>query len=229
MTTLRVSEIFHSLQGEGTNVGVPCSFLRLAGCNLSCGWCDSKYTWDFDNYDYDTEVSELSLDQIAEQLRLTTHLVITGGEPMLQHKRLPPLLSALKARTPQLFVEMETNGTLAPTAALADVDQWNVSPKLGHAGDPLSRRLVRPALQAFRQQPNALLKFVVEAESDLEEIAQIVAQLDWPKKRVLLMPQARTPAELNERLAWLAGRCVSAGYRLSPRLHIEIWGDRRGV
>jgi 7-carboxy-7-deazaguanine synthase len=229
-SALRVSEIFHSLQGEGPNAGQPCSFLRLSGCNLTCSWCDSKYTWDFENYDIRQEVKHLAIEEVVTELADTSHLVITGGEPLLQHKRLSVLLDALDAKRPNIFVEVETNGTVLPGAALgARVNQWNVSAKLSSAGDPLSKRIVPQALQAFGSRENAFLKLVVQHDADLEEATQLVETLRWPTSRVLLMPQARTGAELSALTPWVVNACIARGYRYSPRLHIAIWGERRGV
>ncbi|MEN9577020.1 MAG: hypothetical protein RJA70_29 [Pseudomonadota bacterium] len=228
--SLRVSEIFHSLQGEGPNAGTPCSFLRLADCNLSCAWCDSSYTWNFEKYDRETEVKQLSVTEVAEQLAPCNHLVITGGEPLLQQKRIPLLLQALDSKRAGRCVEVETNGTLLPNDALwARINQWNVSPKLGNAKDPLSRRILRPTLSVFSASDRAYLKLVVESDEDLSEARELVDALNWPKSRVLLMPQARTPAELAALSPWVAAACIANGFRYSPRLHIALWGERRGV
>src|ERR1044072_5713610 len=95
---LRISEIFYSLQGEGKNIGTPVVFLRTALCNLKCTWCDTKYTWDWDNYDYKKEVKELDLASICEFIFSfkVKHLVVTGGEPLLQQNRLAQVLSMVK-------------------------------------------------------------------------------------------------------------------------------------
>ena len=65
---MRISEIFESVQGEGTNAGKDSIFIRTALCNLKCSWCDTKYTWDWDNFAYDVEVHDMSIDQIKEKL-----------------------------------------------------------------------------------------------------------------------------------------------------------------
>ncbi len=83
-------EIFYSLQGEGVTAGTPTVFLRLANCNLSCSWCDTKYTWDWQSYDPQREVMELSDDEAHERILAfeCPHLVITGGEPLMQQRAL---------------------------------------------------------------------------------------------------------------------------------------------
>ena len=110
---MKISEIFKSIQGEGINTGKDVVFLRTALCNLKCSWCDTKYTWDWDNYDYSKEVKELSINQVKDEIEQFNikHLVITGGEPMMQADDLVELLSFLK---PDYFVEVETIGKIVP-------------------------------------------------------------------------------------------------------------------
>ena len=117
-------------------MGVPSIFLRLATCNLQCNWCDTKYTWDWQNFDYQTEVVELDVDDVQRRVLAfdCSHVVITGGEPLLQQDELEPLVASL-ARDGYTF-EVETNGTIAPTfGMLQHIGQWNVSPKLRTSGN----------------------------------------------------------------------------------------------
>jgi 7-carboxy-7-deazaguanine synthase len=135
-------EIFHSVQGEGVSLGVPSVFLRLATCNLACRWCDTKYTWDWANFSYETEVVELEPTTIQQKIQAydCSHVVITGGEPMLQQEGLQPLVESLAAEG--YTFEVETNGTIAPTPGmLRHIEQWNVSPKLRTSGNLLSETL----------------------------------------------------------------------------------------
>ena len=223
-------EIFHSLQGEGAAIGTPSVFLRLALCNLICTYCDTKYTWDWRNYDYKTEVMELSLEQVEENILRygCQHLVITGGEPLLQQKALAPLLRSLKERG--FFFEIETNGTIPPDPPLErEIDQWNVSLKLATSGNARHRREVPQALQFFSRLPNAYFKFVIIENEDLEELSSLMHEYDLPGDRIILMPEGRTPAELQERSKWLSRVCIDQGFRFTPRLHILLWGDERGT
>ena len=130
MVSVKISEIFESIQGEGTNAGKEAIFLRTAECNLRCTWCDTKYTWDWKNYSYDKEVKEITINDIKQILEKSSirHLVITGGEPLMQQDDLVELVTFLK---PEFYVEVETNGTILPNNELTTlVDQWNVSPRL---------------------------------------------------------------------------------------------------
>ena len=229
---LKISEIFASVQGEGRSAGADAVFLRLAMCNLRCDWCDTRYSWDFANFRYDDEVDELDISAVEAQLTATdsppgSHLVITGGEPLLQQPALEALLARLDS---ELFVELETNGTLAPSAAIAPrVNQFNVSPKLDNSKEPERRRLISSSLDALRRTDKAWLKLVVEGEQEHDEIETLVSRFDWPKERVLLMPQAAQRSVLERRAPQVQQLARSLGLGYSPRLHIERWGGRRGV
>ena len=225
-------EIFHSLQGEGATAGTPSVFLRLATCNLSCTWCDTKYTWDFGdlgNYDYDEEVVSLSEEEVQSRIISygCTHLVITGGEPLIQQSALAPLTTSLKELG--FFCEVETNGTLTPLPEMVEgVSQWNVSPKLRNSGNRPTRREVPEALVAFRQLDTAYFKFVVVEPADADEVDAIVKRYVIPPERVILMPEGVTAKAIDERGKWVAMTCAERGYRFSTRLHILLWGDERG-
>src|SRR5690606_33351346 len=133
---LKVSEIFESIQAEGVSAGLPCLFVRLATCNLSCGFCDTAYSWDFDCHDYEHAVREQTVAELGERIATarSDRLVLTGGEPLLQQKAVVELFKQLTSR---LFIEVETNGTVPPLPELAArVNQWNVSPKLANSGEP---------------------------------------------------------------------------------------------
>jgi organic radical activating enzyme len=231
VTSLKVSEIFASVQGEGPSAGAPSVFLRLAQCNLHCSWCDTKYTWDFEAYRYADEVHVESVRDVARRLRemLGDRLVVTGGEPLLQAKSLAELFAELDGdRTP--FVEVETNGTIAPSEALVlRVNQWNVSPKLSNAGDPERLRSKPDVLRAFLATGRAYLKLVVGTPSDADEAESLVRSLAWPRDRVLLMAQASTQKTLSERGPLIAAEALRRGLRYSPRLHVERWDGARGV
>ena len=222
-------EIFRSIQGEGVTAGTPSVFLRLATCNLACTWCDTKYTWDWEQHDYDREVVTLALDDVEERVVSLEcpHLVITGGEPMLQQTTLSPLVLRLRERG--FYCEVETNGTLSPEPGMVDaVSQWNVSPKLANSGNAAARRQIPAALRAFQDLPNAYFKFVVVEPFDVDEVCALAERYDIPAGRVLLMPEGVTPDIVGARGAWLAEACAERGFRFSTRLHILLWGDQRG-
>jgi 7-carboxy-7-deazaguanine synthase len=223
-------EIFLSLQGEGAALGTPSVFLRLATCNLSCTYCDTKYTWDWKNFTYEREVMELTLDVVADRILANGcgHLVITGGEPLLQQRALGSLVGHLKEK--DFSFEVETNGTIVPGPALLDaVDQWNVSPKLVGSGNEDQRRHVPAALRSFSGLPNAYFKFVITNESDILEVQGLMKEYQLRKQQVILMPEGTSAQVLQERGRWLSQVCIDHGLRFSPRLHILLWGDKRGM
>ena len=222
-------EIFYSLQGEGPTAGAPSVFLRLATCNLACSWCDTKYTWDWEHYDYGQEVAAFDADTVLEHiLRFDCQrLIITGGEPLLQQQELVPLVTALKAKEFQF--EVETNGTIIPGSELvAQVDQWNVSPKLRNSGNPTERRELPKVLDAFCQLPSAFFKFVVEEPEDIQKVCTLRDRYNLPAQRIILMPQGQTSDAIRSRSQWISEACIKEGFRFSTRLHILLWGDKRG-
>jgi 7-carboxy-7-deazaguanine synthase len=226
---LKVSEIFDSLQGEGPSTGAPATFLRLALCNLACRFCDTAYTWDFERFRYEEEVSVEPVDALSERLRRAAggRLIVTGGEPLVQWKALEKLFERLPEA---LVIEIETNGTLSPSERLlARVNQWNVSPKLENSGEALEDRIHRAALVTLRDSGRAYLKLVVGSEADAAEAERLARELAWPRERVQLMPLAATREELSARSGLVAKEALARGLRFSSRLHVELWGGRRGV
>ena len=225
---MKISEIFESIQGEGNNAGKPAVFLRTAECNLKCVWCDTKYTWDWKNYDYSKEVNEMSIKEVRQSLEQfrVRHLVITGGEPLMQQDDLAELLTFLK---PKFYVEVETNGTILPNNALSVlVDQWNVSPKTKNSGNPLEMCEDNECYTFFSKKKNCYFKYVVESEDDLIEINQFISKYSLKKDRVLLMTQAITKEEIlaKENNVFTISKKNSLGF--SPRLHVMKWGSQRG-
>ena len=202
--------------------------MRTAECNLKCVWCDTKYTWDWKNYDYSKEVNEMSIKEVRqslEQFRIR-HLVITGGEPLMQQDDLAELVTFLK---PEFYVEVETNGTILPNNALSTlVDQWNVSPKTKNSGNPLEMCEVNECYTFFSKKKNCYFKYVVESEDDLIEINQFISKYNLEKDRVLLMTQAITKEEIlaKENNVFTISKKNSLGF--SPRLHVMKWGSQRG-
>lgn len=222
-------EVFASIQGEGITAGVPSVFVRLAGCNLHCVWCDTKYTWDWVHYDPRREVVGMEAAEVAQQVQRAgpRNVVVTGGEPLLQERELVPFASAVKSEGMRL--EVETNGTIKPGPRLADlVDQWNVSPKLTNSGNPVEDRQVASALGWFARYPKAYFKFVIVEPADVEEAMTLANGFCVPREQVLLMPEGTNVSALTDRSSWLVEKCRDLGVRYSPRLHILIWGDERG-
>jgi len=227
---MRIAEIFYSVQGEGTLVGVPSTFVRTSGCNLRCTWCDTPYT------SWQPEGADQSIDAILNQVRGfgAKHVVVTGGEPMIA-----PGIVSLTERLKQheLHITIETAGTVfAPVIC----DLMSISPKLANS-TPKERDNGRWAAQheRLRYQPEVLrqlmdtypcqLKFVVESPDDIGEIRSMLADLGAGADRVVLMPEGTDPETLRNRGRWIVEICKTEGWRFSPRLHVDLWGNTRGV
>jgi 7-carboxy-7-deazaguanine synthase len=224
MTQLVVSEVFGpTIQGEGPSAGRRAGFVRLGRCNLACTWCDTPYTWDWSRFDPAVELRKVDVAEVVAAVEAmdVPLVVVTGGEPLLQQSALVPLLSALGGRH---RIEIETAGTLAPSPELvALVDQFNVSPKLANSGNPVERRWKPDVLRAFEATGKAVFKFVVADPAELDEVAAFGVAPVW------VMPEGTDPAVVQERLVTLAEPVLARGWNLTPRLHVAIWGDKRGV
>ena len=227
---MKISEIFYSIQGEGILSGMPSVFVRTSGCNLRCVWCDTPYT------SWSPEGIDMPLDEILTAVRAhpAKHAVITGGEPMIA----PDIIRLTeRIRHLGLHVTIETAGTgYHPVAC----DLMSISPKLENS-TPRKREGGKWAAQheRLRYQPDVLkqliseyeyqLKFVVSSPDDMPEIARVLEETGADRSRVVLMPEGVTPEAIRERAPWLTEICKREGFRYSPRLHIDLWGNRRGV
>lgn len=241
-TTPGKPEIFASLQGEGPSLGRPSIFVRLSRCNLACRWCDTAYTWRFtgdnrphrDDRAFERSANQIALDVEDVASRILAfpqdRLVITGGEPLLQGAALAQLVGLLRERRTALHVEIETNGTVAPHAVLDPlVDQYNVSPKLTHSGNPADLALIPARLSAYAADPRAFFKFVAASPGDLAEIEGLQHAHAIPGERLYLMPEGTDSATLRNRSGWLSEACIEHGWRFTDRLHIHLYGDTRGT
>lgn len=227
---MRISEIFYSIQGEGILTGVPSVFVRTSGCNLRCVWCDTPYTsWSPDGID-------MSISEIREAVEKypAGYVVITGGEPMIA-----PDIMRLTESIRQLprHITVETAGTVYHPVAC---DLMSISPKLANS-TPHDRESGKWAVQheRLRYQPEVLkqlmaeyeyqLKFVVASPQDIAEITKMLEEIGADRSRVVLMAEGTSSDVIRERAAWLTEICKSEGFRYSPRLHIDLWGNRRGT
>jgi len=250
-TLLAVSEYFYSLQGEGQTMGVPAIFLRLSGCNLICGgkgaekdgqlhdganWiCDTMEVWmKGESLPFPQLLQRLD-EELAFSQRLAqgVHLVITGGEPLLQDKRIAAFLSFLEQERQGLrpIIEVETNGCFVPSSALLErVSYWNCSPKLQNSGMPAKKRLVPQALQVLAQEKGTIFKFVIAQTSDFEEIQRDFLTPGLIKKeQLVLMPAADSLEALLQHNKMVAEICIREQIRMCSRLHVEIWDQLTGV
>ncbi|MFV2013595.1 MULTISPECIES: 7-carboxy-7-deazaguanine synthase QueE [unclassified Micromonospora] len=225
---LLVAEMFATVQGEGPSCGQQALFVRLSRCNLSCPSCDTPYTWDWSRFDPAREATRRSTDAVLRWVldQPTRLVMVTGGEPLLQQAELVPLLAELAAAGRR--VEVETNGTVVPDPAVADLVDWNVSPKLASFSAPRDqlRRTVGEALEAFARTGRARFKFVASGPADLDEIAGL--QQRFGLDPVWVMPEGTAADQVLTGLRGLADEVVRRGWNLTSRLHVLAWGDTRG-
>lgn len=240
-------EIFFSIQGEGKSIGTPSVFVRTSLCNLHCVWCDTDYTWNwtgtpfrhlndakpgYQKFDKKKWIAECEIDAVAASVAAIPckNVILTGGEPMLQQSALTTLMSALRQQSPDYRFEIETNGTLAPLPEFdAAIDQYNVSPKLENSGNPRRLREKPKACHFFATSPKANFKFVLAEKDDLDEVLSLIFRYDIPPDKVWLMPEGTTAQALSKRRKWLVEICKTHGFRYSDRLHVQIWGAKKGV
>ena len=230
---MRIAEIFHSIQGEGSLLGVPSIFVRTSGCNLRCTWCDTPYA------SWEPEGPQMSVAAVTKKIEGLDcrHLVLTGGEPMVA-AGIDELASAIHGAGRHITIE--TAATVPPNGISCDLA--SLSPKLSNSapGDRLSpawqrrhdeRRwqpdVVRSWIDAYPFQ----LKFVICSAGDLAEMETMVSALGpgVAPDTVFLMPEGITTESLRERAEWLVDICRDRGYRYGYRLQIELFGNTRGT
>jgi 7-carboxy-7-deazaguanine synthase len=209
------------VHGQGSGSGRRCSLVQLGGCNLTCSWCDSAFTWDDTRFDLSRELAQWTVEEIAEQaVRCDPAVVvISGGEPLLQQEN--PAFPALLALLSDREIGLETNGTIAPTnETLRGVSWITVSPKLAHSGDPAWARikgevLIRWGWLARRMDVD--FSFVVRDISDIATISSLARAHGLPESRVWVSPEGTLPSVVLPRLAQIAGPALEAGFNVSPR------------
>jgi len=228
---LNVSEIFVSIQGEGQWTGIPSVFVRLNGCNLRCAWCDTPYT------SWQPEGSDWMFGGLLAQIRRqgTQHVVVTGGEPLLQGS---VVLLMQRLREMEFTTTIETAGTVFLPGIQCNL--MSISPKLAHSVPHRregGRWVVRH--ESLRYNPEAIrqlmkagddyqLKFVVQTVEDMDEVIKIVKEVEADRSKVVLMGEGTDPGTLYERAQWVVEACKYNGFRYSPRLQIDLWGNQRG-
>ncbi len=227
MNSVRIAEIFSSLQGEGQWAGVASTFVRMSGCNLRCAWCDTPYA------SWNPEGEIRSLEDILNQVESLAqeHVVITGGEPMI-FDITPGLTKALKKKGH--VVTIETAGT---RFAEVDADLMSISPKLSNStpegNEAMNHEKIRLELSPLVKlinQYSVQLKFVVTSETDFIEIESLLDRLPpIPKRQIMIMAEGTDIDTVRKRQTWIAPQVISRGWRMTPRLHIELYGNTRGT
>jgi len=234
MNTLRIAEMFTSVQGEGIWLGMPSFFVRISGCNLRCRWCDTPYA------SWEPEGEVLSVEAIAEQVRLSDvdHVVLTGGEPML-FDAIEPLAQLLKVMNK--VITIETAGTVFRTLPC---DLMSISPKLksstplqGEISDSWIRnhertRLNFDVLRKLAETYACQWKFVVDPqetgfEKEIEDVLKDLPVME--PTSLMLMAEGRDAKSIHSKELQLVPLCLKKGWRLTPRFQMDVFGDTRGT
>ena len=229
--SLKISEKFYSIQGEGQTMGVPSIFIRLAGCNLLCkssSWvCDSIAVW---RHGVTTHFKHVLSDIEVERLRNGAHLIFTGGEPLLHQLKIVDYLIYFD-KNYGFFptIEVETNGTVMPSNEMFTyVDYWNCSPKLSNSGEPYEKRVKPKVIEELSLFKDVIFKFVITKDTDVLDITNEYSE-HLSMSDVVLMPSGETRDELKETRKIVIDQCLNLGLRYSERLHIVIWNKKTGV
>jgi organic radical activating enzyme len=259
MTTFLVNEIYPCLQGEGPNLGLPALLVRFQICNLRCVWCDTPYTHTLTSDPADPmgaaaaddptdspqdknkkaqNYQRMSLEQLIETIQKKSpsskHLILSGGEPTLQNLGL-----LMRSLAPLGFHgEVESNATRIPhqdVAGFQEEDylllQWNLSPKMKNSGQALNPAALAHWSALAKTHPRVFFKFVIcepSASADIEEIFELLKTYDIPRERVYWMAEGNT-RESQQNSLWLHDLCLAHGVHYSPRLHVWLFGEQRGV
>ena len=218
---LRVVEVFDSVQGEGALMGLPHTFIRLAGCNLRCRWCDTKYALD------DPGV-EMGVDEVVSKVNCG-YVCITGGEPLLQD--VYDLCRGLFLKGKKVTVE--TNCTVRDKRLDEFVFLYSVSPKLSSSGEGYDDEV----LASYLNLDNVQVKFVVCDDDDFLEVVSIVEKYNtFVRGKVVLQPDGMcSMSEYQKRLGWLCDKVMAcevlvlSDVRVLLQMHKVIWGNKRGV
>lgn len=237
-------EIFATFQGEGRYIGAPAVFIRLSMCNLHCVWCDTPYTWNWERTKFDhvgnkkfnmeEEREEANFPKVVmdikkamKRMKALPHLVITGGEPLLQQNALAELFDYDPIMR-EFFVEVETNGTIIPSISFAkNVSVFNVSPKLESSKNAIKQRRLFSVLRWHAESGKSIFKFVVQNAQDMDEVSALVKELKILPINVYIMPEGTTTKQLQENSHFIIEECKNNGYNFTTRLHVLVYGGAK--
>ena len=233
---LNVTEdVFYSIQGEGLTAGVPAVFLRLGGCVLECAWCDTIAVWKKHQAKNPQDLYRFMVEKgLIEALNNKAHLIITGGEPLMQQKGIVKFLNFCENQHECDYdawvIEVETCGVIMPSKRMFDeVSYWNVSPKLESSKMPLEKRFKPKVLATMLEQPNSIFKFPVADEQDYLGVLKIQKEIEIPSQRIWLMPVCSTVAMHRQQSIKVIEWCKKHFFNYSPRLQVAVYGETTGV
>jgi len=239
---LAVSEVFYSIQGEGKTMGIPSVFVRLGGCNLMCGGMGTQFDgelhnnakWRCDTIEVWMKAQSKEFDQVlpkdcVEAIKNNAHLIITGGEPTMQQKAVVEFLRYVRANINEnVFVEMETNGTIQASADLLNqINLFNCSPKLSNSGNDVEQTF-KPDVISMLNNTNTIFKFVISNEEDWKEVCELYFPI-VDRNKVWLMPAGENQELISQTKQYVAELARDNYLNFTTRLHIEIWNQKTGV
>jgi 7-carboxy-7-deazaguanine synthase len=225
---MKINEIFFSVQGEGKNIGKPSIFVRFNYCNLSCKWCDTPYTWDWNRFNPTVENRFLDLEKAVKEIVSypCKHIVFTGGEPLINQAAILEIIS----RLPDYSFEIETNGTFLPVSGIKRrAELITVSPKLSSSGNGEMRAINNSVLKELAKSKKAVFKFVVASGQDVKDMMKVIGENNIKAERVYVMAEGKTEKDVNEGSKDLVELCKREGFNMTTRLQILIYGNIRGV
>jgi len=213
---LKVSEFFYSIQGEGSTAGTPSVFLRLSGCNLDCSFCDAKHLWSKGkDSSFNQVIEEWQKNGWLENLKSGAHLILTGGEPLLQQPALFLFIKHLdKLLNLQPYIEVETNATiLFDNDFLNRINQINASPK----------QVKHKVLSQLTKSTKTKFKFVINQPQNIEAVLNnYVLPFNIKRRNVWLMPEGKTKTAIQKKSPMIIELCKKQLMNFSPRLQIQL-------
>lgn len=200
-------------------------FIRLAGCNLKCSFCDTPFAQKAGKEAGDVTTVRDAMLEVSQKYGRDFPFVITGGEPLLQMEAVEMLLGSFFARSAKRAnAWFETNGTIKPSRTLVMRYQpkFVVSPKIGHEN--------RDALKAFSEL-GAHFKFVIDTKKSWTDLIalNLMAELEVPRDRIWFQPMAKNQKDVLKAGPDLWLKCEEHGVGFSPRLQTVFFGNMRGV
>jgi len=231
-----------TVQGEGKYIGEPSLFIRLAGCNLKCKWtsedgfvseCDTSYANEETENNTSLEVEDI-IKIIKNNIGSIKHIVITGGEPLLQKEALIDLCYQIKKQF-NLIITIESNSSISPKGFEGLVDLFSISPKLNNAVLRTTGRMPEYCVQEYidmarNGDTDLQIKFVVSKTSDDDLIKAFLSDYtSYKQSDIMVMPAGTNMEQLNKTSKTALEISIKNGWRFTHRLHIILFGDERAV
>ena len=213
---MKVNEIFYSIQGEGTAMGIPTVFLRLFACDLRCSWCDTMYAVE------GTEFTDMTAEQVLSEISQyeCKNVCITGGEPLIQRKELVPLTEELVSRG--FTILLETSGHKKPPE-IFNTDSCIISMDCKCPSSGMQERMDFSLFEKLGKKDQ--LKFVINGREDYTYAKNVLNSYKISSS-VIFQPV------FGQDITWLGESILQdrlQNVRVMPQLHKLMWGEKKGV